>query len=212
MQKANPAPTPASTPAPTPFDIRGVGSNELPKTTTLKRSHKFTVAGGSGTVEVAPGGQVKVLGLLGDQVEVAYLDSKSAIPYRETTIESEIANVRAEIRKRDAERLAKEEQLRIARERKEREEAEKVASRQKKIESQFSAWDGSHRGLTSYIKKSMNDPSSYKHDETRYSDAGDYLIVITRFRGKNAFGGVVLNTIKAKVDLDGNVISILSQE
>ncbi len=83
--------------------------------------------------------------------------------------------------------------------------------RKEKIEEHFSAWDGSHRGLTKLIKKSMNDPDSYDHVETRYSDKGDHLIVKTTFRGKNAFGGVVKNWVIAKVDLDGNVIEVISQ-
>jgi hypothetical protein len=33
----------------------------------------------------------------------------------------------------------------------------------------------------------------------------------TTFRGKNAFGGVVKNTVKAKVSLDGDVLEIIDQ-
>lgn len=80
------------------------------------------------------------------------------------------------------------------------------------IENQFSAWDGSHYGLTRVIKEAMNDPSSYEHVITLYEDKGDHLIVQTTFRGKNAFGGVVLNTITAKVLLSGEVVEILSQD
>lgn len=83
--------------------------------------------------------------------------------------------------------------------------------RKDEIGKNFSGWDGSHRGLTKVIKKSMNDPSSYEHDETVYWDKGDHLIVKTTFRGKNAFGGIVKNTVMAKVDLNGNVIEIISQ-
>ncbi len=57
----------------------------------------------------------------------------------------------------------------------------------------------------------MNDPDSYEHVETRYGDKGTYLIVTTTFRGKNAFGGVARNTVTAKVDLEGNVLEIVSQ-
>jgi len=57
----------------------------------------------------------------------------------------------------------------------------------------------------------MNDPDSYQHDETRYVDKGDHLIVYTSLRGKNAFGGVVRNTVVTKVDLQGNVVEIISQ-
>lgn len=84
--------------------------------------------------------------------------------------------------------------------------------RQIKVESQFSAWDGSHRGLTNLIEKSMNDPDSYEHIETRFKDNGDHIYIITKFRGANAFGGKVVNTVTAKVDFSGNVIQIISQE
>jgi len=83
--------------------------------------------------------------------------------------------------------------------------------RKKVLEAGFSKWDGSHKQLTDIIKKSMNDPKSYDHDTTKYSDEGDHLIVITKFRGKNAFGGVVLNWVRAKVNLDGSVIEVLEQ-
>lgn len=55
----------------------------------------------------------------------------------------------------------------------------------------------------------MNDPDSYKHVDTTYSDQGDHLVVLTSFRGKNAFGGVVKNYVKAKVSLDGEILKIL---
>ena len=83
--------------------------------------------------------------------------------------------------------------------------------RKEQIEKNFSAWDGSHRGLTELIKKSMNDPASYDHVETVYWDKGEHLVVKTTFRGKNAFGGVVKNWVMAKVDLNGNVIEVISQ-
>ncbi len=83
--------------------------------------------------------------------------------------------------------------------------------RKEQIEKSFSAWDGSHRGLTNIIKQSMNDPGSYEHVKTVYWDKGNHLIVQTTFRGKNAFGGLVVNWIKAKVDLDGNVIKVIAQ-
>ena len=84
-------------------------------------------------------------------------------------------------------------------------------SRKEQIEKQFSSWDGSHRGLTKLIKASMNDPKSYDHVDTVYVDEGDSLKVKTTFRGKNAFGGVVINWIWARVDFEGNVIEVISQ-
>jgi len=85
-----------------------------------------------------------------------------------------------------------------------------VKTRSELINSQFSGWDGSHRELKNYITGSMNDPESYEHIETKYVDKGDNIIIITRFRGNNAFGGKVVNTIRAKVDLQGNIIEILN--
>lgn len=83
--------------------------------------------------------------------------------------------------------------------------------RNKLINDQFSSWDGSHRGLTKLIKDNMNDPDSYEHIETRFKDEGDYIFVITKFRGNNAFGGKVINSVSAKVDFNGNVIEIVDQ-
>jgi len=90
-------------------------------------------------------------------------------------------------------------------------EQQDSAERKTKIEAQFSSWDGSHRNLERFIKQSMNDPDSYKHVETVYSDMGSHLVVRTTFRGKNPFGGMVLNYIDAKVDLDGNILEIIQQ-
>jgi hypothetical protein len=84
-------------------------------------------------------------------------------------------------------------------------------TRTEQLAKHFNPWDGSHIGLTETIKAAMNDPDSYKHVETRYIDKGDYLIVTTTYRGKNSFGGVVTNRVQAKVDLNGNVLQIISQ-
>lgn len=84
--------------------------------------------------------------------------------------------------------------------------------RKELIEKQLSSWDGSHIELTKIIKKSMNDPNSYEHEETVYWDMGDHIVVRTTFRGKNTFGGVVKNSVKAKADVDsGKVIEIIEQ-
>lgn len=85
----------------------------------------------------------------------------------------------------------------------------KEAEREQLIERQFSAWDGSHRKLEAFVKSAMHDPASYEHVATRYWDRGDFLVVQTEFRGKNAFGGVVKNHVKAKVALDGEVMEIV---
>ncbi len=89
---------------------------------------------------------------------------------------------------------------------------QKFAKRKEEIETQFSGWDGSHVKLTKIIKNAMNDPKSYEHVETKYWDMGEYLIVQTKYRGKNVFGGKVLGMVKAKVSLNGDLIEVISQQ
>lgn len=81
------------------------------------------------------------------------------------------------------------------------------------FEKQFSAWDGSHRNLETLVKSSMNDEDSYKHIETRYrlvleGANAPYVQLVTTFSGKNAFGGTVKNTVRAKARIDGTVFDI----
>lgn len=90
-----------------------------------------------------------------------------------------------------------------------KEKPQEVDPRTLSIKRQFSSWDGSHYNLTKYIKQSMHDPSSYDHIETTWWDMQNHIVVITRFRGKNAFGAVVKNIIKAKVDMNGNIQEII---
>lgn len=80
--------------------------------------------------------------------------------------------------------------------------------REARIVAQFSAWDGAHRNLEAAVKRAMNDPDSYEHIDTTYTDRGDHVFLRTNFRGNNAFGGKVVNQVVAKADLDGNIIEL----
>ena len=80
------------------------------------------------------------------------------------------------------------------------------------IENQFSPWDGSHIDLVKLVKENMNDPKSFEHVETRYSDEKDGILIIMKFRGNNAFGGKVLNYVTAKADYKTNTIKIIPNE
>ncbi|QFK70380.1 hypothetical protein F7984_03545 [Pradoshia sp. D12] len=84
-----------------------------------------------------------------------------------------------------------------------------AAERKSLIEKQFSSWDGSHKNVTKYIKSQMNDEDSYEHVETVYWDMKDHLVVRTTFRGNNAFGAKVKNSVKAKVSLEGEITEII---
>ena len=79
------------------------------------------------------------------------------------------------------------------------------------IKEQFSAWDGSHRGLVGLVEKNLNDPKSFDHEETTYKDMKDHLIIKMTYRAKNGFGGLILQNVTAKADYKTNTISIQSQ-
>ena len=83
------------------------------------------------------------------------------------------------------------------------------AQRKLSISSGFSSWDGSHKELEKIIKGAMNDPDSYEHIETKYVDNEDYLTVVTRYRGKNVYGGKVVNSASVRASIDGRVLEIL---
>ena len=66
-------------------------------------------------------------------------------------------------------------------------------------------FDLSYGPFNDFIKSQMNNPKSFEHVKTitRYiNDVKEpYVLLQTTFRGENAFGGVVTNTIKAKVNV-----------
>ena len=78
--------------------------------------------------------------------------------------------------------------------------------RKKEIQKCFSGWDGSHIELTKIIKSSMNDIDSYSHVKTVYYDKDSVLLVETTFRGKNAFGGTIKQTISAMTDIETCIV------
>jgi hypothetical protein len=60
-----------------------------------------------------------------------------------------------------------------------------------------------------YIKKSMHDPSSFEHVETKISplkDRSGWYKVTTKYRGKNMRGATILEETTIYVDVSGNVI------
>jgi hypothetical protein len=74
--------------------------------------------------------------------------------------------------------------------------------------AQFSAWNGSHRNVEAAIKASMNNPDSYQHVETRFTETPDGAIIYSKFRGTNAFGGIITTMAVATVDREGNVTAL----
>lgn len=68
--------------------------------------------------------------------------------------------------------------------------AEEAENRRKGFHC-LSSWDGSHSDFADLVKKSLRDPSSFEHTETRISpvdDKGRHTVIMT-FRATNGFGG-----------------------
>ena len=106
------------------------------------------------------------------------------------------------------------------------------SARNQWISSQFSAWDGSHSGLTKMIKKSLNDEKSYKHIETTYRNLKDQesideineilkskglsttieigdLLVMTQFTAKNGFNATIKSIAYGIASYERNSITLL---
>jgi hypothetical protein len=79
----------------------------------------------------------------------------------------------------------------------------------KRFEQNFVKSDGSVSPVVEYLEKSMNDPNSFEHIKTEYnlSNDGNFHVQM-KFRGKNAFGGLVINSVSAKVSQEGNVFDV----
>jgi hypothetical protein len=54
----------------------------------------------------------------------------------------------------------------------------------------------------------MNDPESFEHIETGFWNVSSHTVVVMKFRCKNAFGGKVINSIKAEVLWDCKMLKI----
>ena len=81
----------------------------------------------------------------------------------------------------------------------------------KYIAKQFT-YDGSHIKVVDSIKSILNDPESFENVQTTYKDFKDNgLLVITKFRAKNGFGGVITQTYLSRVDSAGKVLTLYEQ-
>jgi hypothetical protein len=65
----------------------------------------------------------------------------------------------------------------------------------------LSAWDGSHRDVVRSLKRSLRDPDSFEHEETRITpvdDKGNHTLLMT-YRARNGFGGMNIGKLAATV-------------
>ena len=103
-------------------------------------------------------------------------------------------------RKAEEERIAKEKA--DVEEKKRQEEAVRLAQKAEDKRKGFhclSAWDGSHREIVRDVKRLLNDPDSFEHEQTLVSPMskeGTHNLTM-HFRAKNAFGGYVRGTARA---------------
>lgn len=58
------------------------------------------------------------------------------------------------------------------------------------------------------IQSMMHDPDSFEMVNTTYDDQGEYVVMSVTFRAKNSLGAKVLNTLDARVGLDGSVWTV----
>lgn len=82
------------------------------------------------------------------------------------------------------------------------------------FQGNFSGWDGSYRPLEKLIKKSMNDDSSYKHVETMSHlvlGKDPHAVVKTRFKGTNAYGGIVTQTVTARININTGIVEKITE-
>ena len=82
------------------------------------------------------------------------------------------------------------------------------------VDPQFkclSSWDGSYDSLKRYTKKNLKDPKSFDHRETRITKIFDgHQTVFMTYGAKNSFGGMVVETIGAKIrNSDCELIKVL---
>jgi len=87
----------------------------------------------------------------------------------------------------------------------------KVFSSKADIKKGFSVWDGAHHDLERKAKRMMNDPDSFKHVSSHYSDNGDGTLNVTmKYRAKNGFGAMRLGSIQAQTSVaTGLVLRII---
>ena len=82
----------------------------------------------------------------------------------------------------------------------------------------FSPWDGSFKPTEEAVLKTLNDPDSYKHDESSYTlhlnrkNEAPFAIVKTTFRAKNGFGAMMKASVTVRVDLKTMEMKIIEQQ
>ena len=94
-------------------------------------------------------------------------------------------------------------------------QAKRETEIQEKVKAQFSAWDGSHRTLVETVKKTLNDPGSFEHLETkdmRGTAWPETFVVRMEYTAKNAFGGRLRKYVLVEISVEtGRITQVLDE-
>jgi hypothetical protein len=131
----------------------------------------------------------------GNAEDKATVDAKIAKEEAEALakIAKEEAEALAKIAKEEAEALQKRFELAVI--------TRLAAEKNRKGFHCLSNWDGSHKGVTNYIKTQLREPDSYEHIETRITpvDSDGNHTLIMQYRARNGFGGMAVELATATV-------------
>ncbi len=77
----------------------------------------------------------------------------------------------------------------------------------KKIEDQFSSWDGSHKALKRATKEQLKNPDSFDHIETQYAliDTTSYRVVM-KYRATNSFNAIITEAVQVDFSIEDNSV------
>ena len=86
---------------------------------------------------------------------------------------------------------------------------EELARHKENVKKQFDAWNGSHPTAVKAVKALMHNPDSFEHVETRYTlPTKNTTLIMMTYRGTNAFGAVVTNVAKVRLNAEGGLIGL----
>lgn len=86
--------------------------------------------------------------------------------------------------------------------------APKPLTRDQRIDKEFN-YDGSFTPLVVEVIKSLKDPDSFEHIETKVMDREDNLFITMKYRARNSLGGMVVEQASAIYWPDKNQFEII---
>lgn len=84
----------------------------------------------------------------------------------------------------------------------------KPLTREQRIDKEFN-YDGSFTPLVVEVIKSLKDPDSFEHIETKVMDREDNLFITMKYRARNSLGGMVIEQASAIYWPDKNQFEII---